>query len=156
MNNDLVLYAYKKGKWVRRRTLKEPLVSELYDTARDLNERHSMYHWAFPKNIAPQFYPELLKMEEIAQKHIQSYHNDFYLIDCVLYFGRKRKALWFLRDTGTNFIGLDEPLKEEDREVYEYYINHNDYFYLLDEGKIKKISKELVKLILKTKMEVAA
>lgn len=156
MNNDVTLYAHKKNKWVKRRVLREPMVSELFDTAKELNERHGGHHWAFPRTVCPVVYPELLEMEKIAQKHIKAYHNDFYLIDSVLYFGRNRKAIWFLRDAGTNFIPLDEPLKEEDMEVYEYYINHNNYFYLLDEGDIKRVSKDLVKAILKTKMGAVA
>jgi len=146
----LKVYANKTNKWIKRKTLSgDTGCNELYDIIDNYNEKYGMRHFLLPADIEPSNYPELDRMEEIALSHIRHYHNDFYMWDTQMYFTYSRKGLWCLRHTGTNYIPIGESvsedkrdiLSEEKKDVYDYYLKSNDYFYFVNEGKIKRLSR---------------
>lgn len=154
--SDIRFYAQRKDKWVRRKVLKSPLISELYDTVNAFDEKYKIKHWAIPSDINPEDYPELLDMEKIVSKHLTHYRNDFYLHDIHAYLKGGRKGIWMLRDTGTHYIPLSNNFDPNSIEWYKASINANNYFYLVDQGKIMKISVQKIHLILQEKMSAAA
>lgn len=153
---NIIFYTHTEGKWTKRETLKEPLLSELYDKVNGLNEKHGIKHWAIPEGHDPADYPELIKMQKIVTKHLSHYQNDFYLHDLHSYLEGDKKGLWLLRDSGTHFIQMGKSFSAEDMVVYKDYVRCNKYFYLIDHGEIKKLSLEKAYQLLEEKVSVAA
>ncbi|MDA1616293.1 hypothetical protein PDK03_06750 [Bacillus cereus group sp. TH204-1LC] len=154
---NIKFYARVKNKWARRRSgLKNPALSELYDATNKLDEKYGVKHWAFPADINPEDYPELLVMEEVVTSHVNHYSNDFYLHDLHAYLTGDKKALWLLRSSGTHYIPLEDKYNPMYFDLYKSYIVGNKYFYLIDNGKIQKITAEKANTIIQEKLFVAA
>ncbi|MES9681775.1 hypothetical protein ABWK22_02420 [Gottfriedia acidiceleris] len=157
MSKNIRFYAHKDGKWIKcAPLLKEPKLSELYDVINILDKRYSRKHWAFPADIKPEDFPELLEMEKIMLKHVEHYRNDFYIHDIYGYLKGDKKAIWCLRDTGTHYINMLDNFNHEHTDGYKYYLKSNKHLYLIDNGKIKKINLQKAQSLLEEKMNVAA
>lgn len=160
---NLQLYYKKNGRLVGRQgeiRNGTVLISQLYDWVNKVNEDKGCPHFVFPKGIKPADYPEILKMEAIishkdskGRSTVQHYRNDFYLHDISAYFKSERKGLWLLRDTGTDYIPLNTTFNEEFIKVCEYYLKLNRYVYLIDNGNIRRISKNRATTICKSLLE---
>lgn len=145
---NITFYANKHNQWIERETLKEPLISEVYDVVERLNDTFGIRHWAFPEGVNPNDFPELKQMQIIVEKHLDRYHNDFYLWDCLNYFEFNQKMLWCLRSSGTHVINLSKDFEEEKLREYNYYIDCNEYYYYVNKSLIKKVSKDKARSLL--------
>lgn len=150
--SDILFYAFKNKKWIKRKTLKSPLLSELYDTISELNEKFNIQHWSIPAEINPSDFPQLLQMEEIMNKHLKHYKNDFYLHDTYSYLSGDQKGIWLLRESGTHYIPLGEHFTGDSWPIYNDYIGCNKHYYFIDKANIKKINQDKVYQLIEERM----
>lgn len=149
------------GSWKKKEHLISVKTSEIYDAVNALNEKSRSRHWVFPAHINPADYAILEAMEKVALRHIKHYHNDFYICDTQQYFNYSQKGLWLLRESGTNFIPLGQPIdegkernkfSERNLDIYHYYLKNNDFFYLVDHQNVKALTKQEASALIHTEM----
>lgn len=104
----------------------------------------------------------LLSMMEAVEKHVTSYKQDFYIFDVELFHQYDVSFIWMVRDSGTQWLNLDNHYMYEDHlsaneHDFEYHVRHSSiigyYFYNKLTKSLTKINEEKARVLIKQQYE---
>lgn len=137
-NISVNAYKHTSGNWVKTKEINKKIdIEDLYKLSDELD----IHTFFLPKDTNLNNCSELVTMEKLALKYMTNYLKDFYLHDARLHIEQGQSGLWLLRKTGTDYISAKQ-LPTMTDEVYEYYLNLNDSFYIVEKNSVKQLSKE--------------
>jgi hypothetical protein len=141
--------------WIKRRRISFQQWKEANSAAelhQQFTEQHKGHKAVFiPEGIDPNHDKAFSAMQQLTEKHCQSYKTDFYGIDSIFFYQYNRRVIWTTRTAGTNLQALEydeQQAKEISIKTLEYYLqqeksrSHPDKVYLIENDKVKLITYE--------------